>query len=183
MAILTHLRMYPSTVNRLRAIALVSTAAGELPQHGGIARFLPLSVAAPLVATHSPTVLEWGWDVIRQASTPFLGARGCTRPSAAALAGYLTSLRVLDETATLDAIRHIPTLVMCGSRDHVTPLHHSQRMCDRLDQARLVTLARAGHQLPITHPARVAAELAGLADAALGRQLHMAPTPSPISVA
>lgn len=183
MAILTHLRMYPATASRLRAVALISTAASELPQHGGIARLLPLSAAAPLVAAHSPTALEWGWDVIRQASTPFLGARGCTRPAAAALAGFLTSLRLLDETATLDAIRHIPALVMCGSRDHITPLYHSQSMCGRLARARLVTLPRAGHQLPITHPSQVAAELASLTASSLGRQPHMATSPQPFSVA
>jgi len=47
----------------------------------------------------------------------------------------------LDDLARLD----VPTLVVCGAKDRVTPLEHSRDMESRLPHGRLVVLEGAGH--------------------------------------
>ncbi len=63
---------------------------------------------------------------------------------------------------TLDLVRHlpaldVPTLVLCGSRDRMTPIGHSRRMLTALPQAvGLVELDGAGHMTPVQTPDAVA---------------------------
>lgn len=51
----------------------------------------------------------------------------------------------------------VPTTVAVGSRDWMTPVHHSRRLAESLPDARFEVLDGAGHQSPIEQPARITA--------------------------
>lgn len=49
----------------------------------------------------------------------------------------------------------VPTLILCGSRDRLTPPAHSERLNDLIPGSRLLILEEAGHMLPLEAPERV----------------------------
>jgi 3-oxoadipate enol-lactonase len=63
-----------------------------------------------------------------------------------------------DSTATLATIR-VPTLVLVGKDDAITPVADSESMARLLPRARLAVLPDAGHLAPLEQPDAVAAEL------------------------
>jgi pimeloyl-ACP methyl ester carboxylesterase len=50
-----------------------------------------------------------------------------------------------DRYAALSVLREVPTLVVCGTRDLITPIEHSRLLADRLPSAELLELEGAGH--------------------------------------
>jgi pimeloyl-ACP methyl ester carboxylesterase len=62
----------------------------------------------------------------------------------------------------------IPTLVVVGDADTLTPPSDSQEMAAAIPGARLVTIAGAGHLAPMERPGAVAAALGDFFAAALG---------------
>jgi non-heme chloroperoxidase len=73
-------------------------------------------------------------------------------------AGFLRSMSVMD---LLDGIATItvPTTVIIGSRDRLTPPARSQTLIDSIPGARLVTLPDRGHMLPLEDPDAVTDEI------------------------
>jgi pimeloyl-ACP methyl ester carboxylesterase len=73
-------------------------------------------------------------------------------------AGFLSSMSVMD---LLDGIATIavPTTVVIGSRDRLTPPARSQTLIDTIPGARRVTLPERGHMLPLEDPDAVADEI------------------------
>jgi pimeloyl-ACP methyl ester carboxylesterase len=57
-----------------------------------------------------------------------------------------------DSTATLREIR-VPTLVVCGAEDTVTPVAESEKMQRQIAGSRLEVIPRAGHLANLEHPA------------------------------
>ena len=49
----------------------------------------------------------------------------------------------------------VPTLILCGSRDKLTPPALSERLNDLIPSSRLLVLEGAGHMLPLEAPERV----------------------------
>jgi pimeloyl-ACP methyl ester carboxylesterase len=76
----------------------------------------------------------------------------------------LVALLDNDERAHLDEIDK-PTVVVVGSRDLLTPPHHSRQMAGRIPGAELRVLDGCGHQLMLERPA----ELAEAIDAVVAR--------------
>jgi pimeloyl-ACP methyl ester carboxylesterase len=64
----------------------------------------------------------------------------------------LHALQVHDETAGLRALAKIPTLIICGDHDLVTPAEYSKKMADALPDSELVIVARAGHLVLLAKP-------------------------------
>ncbi|NOH00675.1 MAG: alpha/beta hydrolase [Chloroflexi bacterium] len=64
-----------------------------------------------------------------------------------------------DVTAQLDQIR-IPTLILCGAEDVMTPPKYSQFLKNRIPHAELHVLEKAGHMVTLEQPEMVA-ELLG----------------------
>lgn len=60
---------------------------------------------------------------------------------------------------------NIPSLVMVGEEDRVTPVPDAEAMADALSKARLVVIPGVGHMAPIEAPAAVNAALAEYLDA------------------
>jgi non-heme chloroperoxidase len=73
-------------------------------------------------------------------------------------AGFLRSMSVMD---LLDGIATIavPTTVIIGSRDRLTPPARSQTLIDSIPGAHLVTLPDRGHMLPLEDPDAVTDEI------------------------
>lgn len=46
----------------------------------------------------------------------------------------------------------VPTLILCGSKDRLTPLQHVRALADSLPQARLQVVPGASHMLPLEQP-------------------------------
>jgi len=72
-----------------------------------------------------------------------------------------------DSTASLGGIS-IPTLVVVGEQDALTPPRDSEAMASAIPGARLVSIPQAGHLTPMERPKAVAEALSDLFAASLG---------------
>lgn len=89
-------------------------------------------------------------------------------PQARASIGIaLSEVRLYDALARLT----VPTVVIAGERDRLTPPAHARRIAEMLPRLeRLIVLPRTGHMAPLERPEEVTAALAALAHtAAAGR--------------
>lgn len=158
----------------IAGVALISTSAGEL---GGVTFGMPqvlVRFRKPLL----PLISGAGWvtagmlDRAREASTDLawlltrrygFGSPGvsptlvsyvekmnsATRTEA--LARYLRTLFSHDKVLALAALREVPVLVICGEKDLLTPVEHSEAICDALPHADLVVIPDAGHVVLLEH--------------------------------
>ena len=75
------------------------------------------------------------------------------------VARYLRTLYTHARYPSLEALRAIAVLVICGDKDPITPLSHSAEICRRVPDARLVTVPDSGHVVMLEHADAVNAEL------------------------
>ena len=68
-----------------------------------------------------------------------------------------------DKLDALQVLRNVPTLVLCGDRDRLTPVHNSRMMADALPDAESVVVPGAGHMVMLERPAVVNGALRRLA--------------------
>ena len=90
-----------------------------------------------------------------------------TRQKPETVEGDLTAMR--DRPDARDRLREIaiPTLVVVGEEDALTPPADSEEMAEAIPGARLVRIAGAGHLSPMERPGAVAAALGDFFAAAL----------------
>jgi pimeloyl-ACP methyl ester carboxylesterase len=72
-------------------------------------------------------------------------------PSAVQLMECLESVQVEHRLTQID----LPTLLIHGSRDIITPISSSQNLAQQLPNSKLVTIEGAGHVPTVTRPADV----------------------------
>jgi 3-oxoadipate enol-lactonase len=90
------------------------------------------------------------------------------RASVGAVHDALDALRTRpDSTATLASIT-VPTLVICGDEDALTPLKESHAMHAAIPGAQLAVIPAAGHLSNVEHPAAFNAVLFGFIQARFG---------------
>lgn len=80
----------------------------------------------------------------------------------ASMVGFRLSLSDHSRRAALAAYRHVPTVVLAGGADRLTPAGHSRIIAAELG-ADLVIYPGAGHMLPFERDQEVTARVAGLA--------------------
>ncbi len=73
-----------------------------------------------------------------------------------------------DESGALPILATIPTTVLCGTTDRLTPIEHSRRLAAALD-AVLVEVPGCGHSVNVTRPEIVNGALLALVDRAVAR--------------
>ena len=89
--------------------------------------------------------------------------------SPATMSGVYRDLMGHERTAGLKAYDGIPTTVMVGSADVLTPPAHARRLASAISGARLFVLPGAGHYLPLERDEAVSAELAAAVERVLAR--------------
>jgi 3-oxoadipate enol-lactonase len=128
------------------------------------------------------TVRSGGVDPIAQAMLPkLLSPEGLKRPDLAeratrmmtrqkpeTVAADLEALRDRPDSTSFLASIAVPTLLVVGEKDVLTPPSESQAMAAAIPGARLVTIPGAGHLAPMERPRAVAAALLEHFSAAAG---------------
>lgn len=97
----------------------------------------------------SPTVIDFSERMVR--STPM-----------DVVADYYPVLMAHDRLAALDVLAKIPTLIVSGTRDRLTPPGHSAIMAEALPSAHYVSIADTGHMVMLEQPALVTRALGDL---------------------
>lgn len=172
---------HPDVVARAGGIALVSTASGGLAER-------PFGLAPPAAAAYL-RVERWVYGTRRWSGRETLGDPRLlapalrwlllgARPSAEALritcqtvaacrpltvSGFRPTLETHERHAALAAFADIPTVVLVGSRDRLTPVRAARRIADALPSAELTIFPDAGHMLPLERVSGVATRIAALA--------------------
>ncbi|MFC4125581.1 alpha/beta fold hydrolase [Nocardia rhizosphaerae] len=127
--------------------------APRLMQH---AKMLACKVFAPVVRT-----AEFG-DRTVSPRVLALSEAMHNATSIVTMASFLSAFKVFDRTDALPVLSRIPTVVMCGTADLMTPPSHSVAMAAAIDYADLVLVDGAGHSVIMEQPGEVAGAIARL---------------------
>lgn len=169
MTILAYAGLAPTEfAERVRGIALVSTAAGGLRgtgrpgEHQLIAamRHLPVRIGRGMTEKgHRAAAFGRSADpaAVHEATVIARGTR------VNVFAGFYDALMQHDEVAALAGIQNVPAQVLVGGRDRLTPPKLAQRIAAGLPQAELQTFPDLGHMLQWEAPDRVALAIEDLA--------------------
>jgi pimeloyl-ACP methyl ester carboxylesterase len=174
MTVLSHARQFPQHYgSRIKGAALISSAAeGVAESPLGEILNNPALEAVLRAARSAPKLVHRGRTAARSLIGPILRAASYSdmrvSPSIVAfsqemmlgtpvptMVEFLRALQVHDETAALSTLAKIPTLIVCGDRDLVTPANYSRKMADALPDSELVIVAKAGHLVLLDKPASV----------------------------
>jgi pimeloyl-ACP methyl ester carboxylesterase len=86
------------------------------------------------------------------------------------MCGFFTALMGHDRRHALAALERVPTQVLVGDRDRLTPVSHARRLAAAMPWAGLGVLPGAGHMLPLERDRAVTDALAALAAGHVGRE-------------
>ncbi|MGH3492211.1 MAG: alpha/beta fold hydrolase [Sciscionella sp.] len=177
---------HPHLVGRIAGIAYVSTTSGGL---SGLTLGLPRQVAQlvyrgepalskrvsksdrEIMLRHSAVLAPlvrrtaFGRKPRRVDVADTAAQIGRCHPASAV--GLLDSLLAHDRVEVLDGLRHVPSVVLVGSRDRLTPLRHARMIASRLPDAEFVIYPEAGHMLPVERADEVSSRIAALLGAAV----------------
>ena len=171
MTVLSHARQFPQRYpTRIVGAAIIASAA-EGVSRSPLGEILknPALEAVQFAARYAPKTVARGRGAARSVIGPVLRAAsyGDARisPSVVAfsermmhgtpittLVEFLHALEVHDETAGLETLRKVATLIACGDRDLLTPMEYSQEMAEALPKAELVIVGGAGHLVQLERP-------------------------------
>lgn len=174
---------------RVTGVALVATASRGLTEAGlGEGLTNPVLDAFRLSVRHLPGLVQAGRGVTRLAFEPVLVAAsfGTDFHSPAAgravekmiqntplqtVVNFLNALEDHDESTALPVLAQVPTVVVCGDQDRLTPLPKSVRMYGELGpDSRLVVVEGAGHMVQMERPLVVTDAIVDLVDRARAAQ-------------
>ena len=103
---------------------------------------------------HAPQ-LKWGKNATPGTSTMMAGARLLAQSHSGAMAKDLAACRAFEmDEVTLAAIA-VPTLVVAGSNDLLTPAKAAKALAARLTNANMITLPEAGHSMMQETPGKI----------------------------
>lgn len=140
------------SLGRVRQVALVATAAGGLRGLG-----LPAEKQVWTALAHVP--FRMGPATRADRVVPMLFARGASpsaidatlaeirRTRTGVMAGFIKAITEHDEYAALPDFASVPTTVLVGTKDKLTPPVLAERILDKLPSATLVELDGKGHML------------------------------------
>jgi pimeloyl-ACP methyl ester carboxylesterase len=169
--------------SRVRGVALVATASGGIaradlglpPRRAELVRRVEKRLHASPRWTGRPSLgdprllgpaLRWlllGPGADREAVRLTTTCVAACRP--ATVAGFRGALDAHERDAALAAFAQVPTVVLAGARDRLTPVSASRRIARALPSAALTIFPEAGHMLPVERVAGVAGRISALARA------------------
>jgi pimeloyl-ACP methyl ester carboxylesterase len=171
MTVLAHARQYPQRYpNRIVGVALISTAA-EGVSRSPLGEVLknPVLEAARLAVRYAPKTVHrtrgaassvigpvlraasYGDEKISRSVVAFSEKMMHETPIST-LVGFLHALEVHDETEGLLVLAKVPTLIVCGDHDLLTPKEYSEAMAAALPKSELVVVGGAGHLVQLEQP-------------------------------
>lgn len=176
--------------HRIAAVGLISTSAGDLDkvnwglgERGGALMAKGLTALVTTFIPHQDFVRRFH-QVCGRLERPLYGmsAYGSLVPEAElelnarmlmetdldVLPGFAEALQAHDEKASIANMAAVPSLVLVGDDDVLTPTWHSEALAAQLPSAQLVRVARAGHIIALEHPEVVIEELLQLLERAQG---------------
>lgn len=171
MTVLSHARQFPKRYpNRIVGAAMIASAAEGVSRSplGEVLRN-PALEAARFAVRYAPKTVNHGRGAARSIIGPVLRAAsyGDEKVSRSVVAfsekmmhetamttmvGFLHALEVHDETAGLQTLAKVPTLIACGDHDLLTPMEYSQDMAAALPKSELVIVEGAGHLVQLEQP-------------------------------
>ncbi|NKQ57486.1 alpha/beta fold hydrolase [Amycolatopsis sp. K13G38] len=80
--------------------------------------------------------------------------------------GFRDSMTTHDRRAALATLKTVPSVVLVGDRDRITPMHHAKVIANELPDAEFVLFPGAGHELTYERTHGVAARLRRLIESA-----------------
>ncbi|MEV6325836.1 alpha/beta hydrolase [Nocardia sp. NPDC051787] len=138
------------------AVSVFQAAVRRAPSAMHRAKLMACKLLAPIVRTAefgdrkvSPRVLTLANAMRNQ--TPIV-----------TMASFLSDFMAYDRTDALAVLSKIPTLVLCGSADLMTPPSHSVAMAAAVEYSDLVLVDGAGHSVILEQPRQVAEAIARL---------------------
>jgi pimeloyl-ACP methyl ester carboxylesterase len=169
-------------VERVAGVVLISTSAGKLDQvtfglPDVVARFrhplMPLvrnagKITVAMVDRARKASTDLAWLLTRRYGfgtpqpSPALVSyveKMNSATSAEVIARYLRTLYTHARLLALAALRQVPVLVVCGDKDVLTPLAHSEEIVAALPDAEMVVVENGGHVALLEHPDKVNAAL------------------------
>ncbi|WP_430334416.1 alpha/beta fold hydrolase [Rhodococcus sp. ACT016] len=170
MAALAYVRQHPDDVgSRIVGVGLLATAVSDITR-SGLCRIL----RHPLVSA-----LGLGVERMPRLAQHLASMALDNRTSVVTMYGFLRSLAGVDESRSLSALGNIPSLVLGGTADLLTPFEHSVAIAATLPTAELVRLHDAGHSVILDQAAEVAHAVVRLVTRA---ELHYAAGSSAMSL-
>lgn len=169
--------------DRVRGVALVSTSVGELrdldlglprplsavlrtcagPAVAGLARLELLverTAVLPAPAWLAVRHLNFGPDAPARLVDEM--ARVVQGTPLGTLFAFYVGLMAHDGTAGMAALQRVPTVVLVGEQDRLTPVAHARSLAAALPTSRLVLVPGAGHMVIQERPEAVSRELLAL---------------------
>lgn len=175
----------PDLVDRVAALLFVSTSSGDLDTVT-----LGLPKAGPIVSSRIPFVLATRARLYSRANrrrTPSIERQVVNRLlfgsplrlrdaglvvdqiincPPATMSGFYRDCMVHDRASALKAYDGLPTRVLVGTRDLLTPPHHGRKLAAAIDGARFITVPGAGHMLPLERDEFVSEQLVAMIETA-----------------
>lgn len=183
MTALAYARQNPHVIgSRIVGVGLISTAASGITR-AGLARHLhnPAVALFQRAVHRAPGMMQGTMQLGRRLCAPVIWAvvHSSRRVSPLAtvvinetsvvtMSSFLNSFVLFDETPSLAVLSRIPSLVLCGSVDLLTPFEHSVAIASQLPASELVRIDGAGHSVILDQAADVAHAIASLVDRAVG---------------
>ena len=171
------LRKLPNLLNLHRPIWLVghsmgsamaiSTALDYASQIDGLIligagsrmRVLPALLAALLEGKKDPTLLRWGFASTTPIAIIERELSAFQQVPAEVLYNDFTACDHFDRSGDVARIS-LPTLLIVGEEDKLTPLKYSQQLHDYIPGSKLVVIPQAGHMVMLEKPAEVSQAIA-----------------------
>ncbi|NHN57113.1 alpha/beta hydrolase [Calidifontibacter sp. DB0510] len=156
----------PEALARIDRVSLIGTAAGELrgaglPAEAQIMRAMSLlptrTKLGRLVSTKRTRSYTFGEDPREEDVR--LARQLSARTTMVTYGSFYGALMQHDEREALQHLAPIPTTILVGELDKLTPKGLARRMAERMPEAHLEIVPRAGHMLPLERPELVAATL------------------------
>jgi pimeloyl-ACP methyl ester carboxylesterase len=152
------LPLLPSTLGGQAAQRLVAALARG---HKAVDRFRRVGRSVALVATDE---LSFG-DAVPARYVEFVDQMLSATPFGV-VADFFPTFGTLDKFETVHAMSSVPTAIICGTSDRLTPIEHSRRLHALIEGSTLLECPGAGHMVMLERHDQVNAELDQLLAAA-----------------